>query len=78
MNGAKDFFGKRISVGNQIVYPGRSGSSLWMNSGIVECVSSYNDYRGDTKYKLKVRRIGLFGAEKKTVQIDVLSRVVVI
>lgn len=30
-----DFLGNEISVGDRIVYPGRHGSSLWMNRAIV-------------------------------------------
>jgi hypothetical protein len=31
----KDIRGVEIEVGDFIVYPGRGGSSLWMNAGIV-------------------------------------------
>jgi hypothetical protein len=29
----KDFLGRELKVGQRIVYPGRGGSSLWMNQG---------------------------------------------
>ena len=29
----KDCFGKELSVGDKVAYPGRSGSMMWMNSG---------------------------------------------
>lgn len=31
-----DFLGREIHVGDTIVYPGRRGSSLWMNKAIVK------------------------------------------
>lgn len=31
----KDFIGNEIKEGSKIVYPGRSGSSLWMNYAVV-------------------------------------------
>jgi len=31
----KDFLGRDLEVGQRIVYPGRSGSSLWMNQGCI-------------------------------------------
>lgn len=32
----KDFLGKKMKVGDFIVYPGREGSALFMNKGIVK------------------------------------------
>ena len=32
----KDFLGQEIAVGDKIVYPGRSGSTLWMNAAVLE------------------------------------------
>jgi hypothetical protein len=34
--GPRDFLGRVIKVGDSIVYPGRSGSALWMNAATVE------------------------------------------
>lgn len=36
-----DFFGREILVGDVIVYPGRSGSSQWMNGAVVAGFDSY-------------------------------------
>jgi hypothetical protein len=51
--------GKTLVVGDRVVYPGRSGSSLWMNEGVVadlgnsafktDCVYVKKDY-GDRCY----------------------------
>lgn len=32
----KDFLGREIFEGSDVVYPGRSGANLWMNYGTVE------------------------------------------
>lgn len=38
-----DYLGKEITVGQQIVYPGRRGSSLWMNRA---CVTGFTEQHG--------------------------------
>lgn len=39
----KDFFGNTIKVGDCIVYPGRQGSSMWMNKGTVMAIGQKGD-----------------------------------
>lgn len=76
----KDFLGRPISVGNEVAYPGRQGSSLWMNYGIVEELGTREHWSGTQIPTLKVRRIPLNAYEKeRTVWIEHLkSRVVVV
>lgn len=53
-----DFRGETINIGDTIVYPGRSGSSLWMNEGVVVGFEDYQPYYSSeqTMTALKVKR----------------------
>ena len=52
---AKDFLGRKISIGDWIVYPGRQGSSLWMNLAEVTDITTYHDrWRNERLPCLKV------------------------
>lgn len=42
----KDFIGREIKQGSYIVYPGRQGSSLWMNLGHVVDVTVRTTWNG--------------------------------
>lgn len=75
MSDAKDFRGTSINVGDRIVYPGRSGSSLWMNEAIVTEIETKEDWRGRKRSVLKAQRVDRQG---KIVSIFCLSRVVCI
>lgn len=55
---ALDFLGREIRVGSEVVYPGRQGSSLWLNYGIVQELKTKKSWRGDTMV-LRVNRIPL-------------------
>lgn len=39
----KDFRGVEIQTGAVIAYPGRQGSSMWMNEGTVEEIKTVTD-----------------------------------
>lgn len=41
----KDQYNNEIKVGDIITYPGRVGSSLWMNTAVVESLDSYVSWR---------------------------------
>lgn len=70
----KDFLGNAISLGSQVVYPGRQGSSLWMNYGFVEAFDPNNG-----RPRIKVRRIPLNLHEKeRVVWVDNINRCVVV
>lgn len=36
-----DFRGKEITVGSTVVYPGRRGSSMWLNQGRVTAIREF-------------------------------------
>jgi hypothetical protein len=70
-----DFRGVEIKIGDNIVYPGRSGSCLWMNEGIVIDFYTYEVYWDNTpRTGLKVKRTD-FG---KNVKIRNVNRVCII
>lgn len=56
----KDWRGRQIMVGSTVVYPGRSGSSLWMNEGVIEelSFSMSGDIKDVKVRKLRERRYG--------------------
>jgi hypothetical protein len=43
-----DFLGNKITIGATVVYPGRQGSTMWMNRGLVVCLNSYYPRTGDS------------------------------
>ena len=52
------FDGCKLEVEDIIVYPGRSGSSLWMNKGKIVEVTSYQSSYGETCSSLRVKKMG--------------------
>jgi hypothetical protein len=82
MSKFKDYFGRKIKKGDLIVYPGRQGSCMWMNDGIVLSKHAVKNYRGYEDYVIKVRANqynvmrDLVGTCDVTVR--VLSRVVIV
>lgn len=75
-----DKLNKEIKVGNVIVYPGRRGSSLWINVAKVVELKYYTDYRGNRLLKLVVDRYDN-PRERKTSHrtvVECLGRVVVL
>lgn len=76
-----DFLGKTINVGDTIVYPGRQGSSLWLNKGIVRQVVD-TEGNGGPYLGLQVERIAQPGRpwekDGTMVTITALERVVVV
>ena len=71
-----DFRGTEINIGDTIVYPGRSGSSLWMNEGVVIDFEEYQPYYSfeQTITTLKVKRVDT----KKVVTVYCTERTCVI
>lgn len=65
-----DFLGNEVKVGSEIVYPGRKGSNLWMNYGIVNRVT-------DTG-KVRVQRVASAFGREQAVWIESTKRVVVV
>ena len=56
---AKDQFGNEIKAGDIITYPGRQGSSLWMNVARVKEVTKAERYwSNDLHPCLKIERVG--------------------
>ena len=54
---AKDQYGRLIKIGDVITYPGRSGSSLWMNTAVVYDITEGTRYWNNKMFpKLKVKR----------------------
>lgn len=43
-----DFLGREIKQGSYIVYPGRQGSSLWVNLGHVVEITERTNWQGTT------------------------------
>ena len=68
MNEIRDCRGIKINVGDIIVYPGRRGSNMWLNTGVVQPPRF-----GDLQQSLSVRRTG-----GKMVEIFETSRVAVV
>ncbi len=67
-----DFLGNEIKVGDEIVYPNRSGSSMWMCRGTVTALRPRASYRG-LRTVLDVKL-----PDGKKVVVEKLSRVVVV
>jgi hypothetical protein len=65
---ALDMLGQKISEGDYIIYPGRSGSALWVNVSRVVGID-------DTKYD-KLTVINTKSPTKKTTSIFCIDRVV--
>jgi hypothetical protein len=63
-----DVTGREIQVGDQVVYPGRHGSSMWLNRGYVIAP------RTETETTLRVRRVDT----NREVEVMDLSRVAVV
>lgn len=59
-----DWLGTEIKPGSVIVYPGRQGSSMWMNRAKVTSVFAYEvmqwDYSGWPRERVAVQKVGLF------------------
>lgn len=55
-----DYFNNDIHVGDIVAYPGRSGSSLWMNHGkVIEVVcKKRHEWSDETVTKLRVEKLG--------------------
>lgn len=53
----KDFRGNQINVGDDVAYPVRQSSALWMCSGKVEDIYTNKvDWRGNPIYRVVVRK----------------------
>lgn len=52
-----DFRGKEISVGSTVVYPGRRGSSMWLNQGRVTAIREF-------PHQLVIERQPTYSGEK--------------
>jgi len=77
---ANDYFGNQIEVGDTIVYPGRQGSSLWMNHMVVTKVTGLPDSFRPDRLHLRVTgksRQGVDGPERTSTLTEV-DRVVII
>lgn len=69
-----DFLGKEIRVGDLVVWPGRKGSSLWMNSGKVIALETVEDnWTGEESIKLTA-----LNKNDRPVILTELNRVVVV
>lgn len=81
---ATDFLGKTINVGDTIVYPGRRGSSLWLNWGVVREIVDREGYGGELSVLRVGRRIirpgytGNYGKDGTVVTVTELDRVAVV
>lgn len=82
MVNAKDFLGRNINIGDQIVYPGRYGSSMWMRFGTVVDIVNTIDWRGNEHPKLKVEIVlsnwNGSNKRKKIVTLECINRVTVL
>lgn len=56
MKAATVYGGLAVTIGSRVVYPGRQGSRLWLNEGVVEDIVTDKDWRDREITKLKVRR----------------------
>ena len=56
---AKDFLGHEISIGDSVVYPGRKGSELWLNYGVVTNFENVDDIIVETENgrRVKIKRV---------------------
>jgi hypothetical protein len=55
MKAATVYNGLAVTVGSKVVYPGRRGSSLWLNQGVVEDIDTIDGWSGEHRV-LKIRR----------------------
>lgn len=62
----KDWRDRVILIGSVVVYPSRTGSSLWMSEGTVESIETVKDWRGNDVHKIGVRRTDTSGYGDKT------------
>jgi len=69
----KDFLGQVIRVGDTIVYPGRQGSSMWLNKAEVLEISWAESTGPKVVYTLSIVR-----SDGRRAQITKLNRVVVV
>jgi hypothetical protein len=75
----KDMLDQEVYVGDTIVYPGRQGSSCWLNVGkVVEFVECEHPYRDQTVTKIRIKTItkGWSGQAGKVVTISRTDRIV--
>jgi hypothetical protein len=55
---AVDYFGNDIKVGDLVVYPNRSGSSMWMNHGTVKAIGMRpDDYSPSMQPVLQIEKV---------------------
>lgn len=54
----KDILGQEIEVGSIVTYPGRQGSSMWMNFAVVYEIKHGTDWRGRSYEELLCVRVG--------------------
>jgi len=81
MSELKDWRGTPIEVGSTIIYPGRQGSSVWVNEGEVLAISTNESRIWHRSAELTVRRIRDshgWGREEKVVYVYALERVTVL
>jgi len=68
---AKDYFDNEIREGDIIAYPGRGGSSLWMNHGrVIEIIHKKRWECGSDKMvtKLRVEKLGMKTSRVSTIE----------
>lgn len=41
---AEDILGRELMVGDTIAYPRRSGSALWMTTGVITAIEEFEEY----------------------------------
>ena len=72
----KDIVGKEVKVGDNVAYPRRSGSSIWMATAeVIEILSEeVETFHGNrTDYRIKARKVS-----GRIVMIDRVDNVIVI
>lgn len=69
----KDFLGNVIEQGDEIVYPGRTGSSMWLNKATVLSIGWAEATGPSVKYTLSVLR-----SDGRRAQVTKLDRVIVV
>jgi hypothetical protein len=69
----KDYLGQVIETGDTIVYPGRQGSSMWLNTAEVLAISWAEAEGPKVKYTLSIVR-----SDGRRAQITQLNRVIVV
>jgi len=72
----KDALGKEINVGDTVAYPGRRGSSCWINIGVVTKFCEVDHpYRSDEKItELKIKKMAKEWGSGKSNQIVTVSQ----